>query len=71
MVDASHDHVALSAESMRENAHSHGLTRARLAGDHDEAAIVDGKLDASTKDVHIGQGIQRVNGHIGSERMKL
>ena len=68
--DADSD-VALRAEALGENAQRDGLPGAGGAGDEGEAAFADELLDAPAERLDAARHVQRLDRHVGCERVPL
>jgi hypothetical protein len=53
LLDGAHDDVGKSGQPVIQELHGHALAGARVAGDHDEAAVGDAHLDAPDERVDV------------------
>src|SRR5665213_14125 len=71
MLDGADDDVAHRLEPFAEQAQGDALAGARIARDHDVAAVGDAELDAAEKGVDGGRGVQGLDGDVGAEGVEF
>ncbi len=71
VLDRADEHVGQRPKTLGEQAQSDALSRARVAGEHGEAAVGDAELDAADEAVDGGGGEERLVGNVGSKGVKL
>ena len=71
VLDGADGDVRQLSQALAEQAQGDALAGAWVAGDHDEAAVGDADLDAPNEGVDLGRDVQRVEGHVGPERVEL
>jgi hypothetical protein len=71
MIDRADHHITQTAKALGQDAQRDGLAAPRLAGDHHEAAVADGGLDASGEAVDLRHRVHALDRDVRQERMKL
>ena len=71
MLDGADKDVGQRAQPLGEQAQGDAFARARIAGEHGEAAVGDAQLDAPDEAVDSGRGEECLVRNVGAKGMKL